>query len=183
LIGYEGIGPTLNEDELKALWKEHFARKITVNEQTIIKPFQEAHLSTGDTVFDDTVFWYSILQALSTSFEQYSPDNNVMIYLKQHSPRASVGTQIRFLSPKKKERDNSNHKSNERPPKRKTVHTNVKAGHKSSKSKRIRMTDKASPNPKRVKTSDQCWLAQTMSPTKYSYKSHSRRVEVQRFGQ
>ncbi len=43
-----GLGNQLNDDELKTLWKEHFARQITVNERTIMKTFQTAHLSTTD---------------------------------------------------------------------------------------------------------------------------------------
>ena len=43
-----GLGTTLDDDELKALWKEHFARQITVSERTIMKTFQSAHLGTGD---------------------------------------------------------------------------------------------------------------------------------------
>ena len=43
-----GLATTLNDDELKALWKEHFARQITVSEMTIMKTFQSAHLGTAD---------------------------------------------------------------------------------------------------------------------------------------
>ena len=59
-----GIGNTLNEDEFKALWKEHFARQITVAERTVMKTLQSQHLPTGDVAkiaklsdgkFDDTV--------------------------------------------------------------------------------------------------------------------------------
>ncbi len=42
------LATTLNDDELKALWKEHFARQITVSEMTIMKTFQSAHLGTAD---------------------------------------------------------------------------------------------------------------------------------------
>ncbi len=45
------------------------------------------------------------------------------------------------------------------PPIRKIVLLNgriIPNSHKSSKSKRIKLTEKASPNPKRIKTSDQC---------------------------
>jgi hypothetical protein len=78
-----GIGTTLNNDELIALWKEHFVRQITVAERTVMKTFQTQHLSTGDVAkisklsdgkFDDTVL-YRLVSALSTSFESYNPDN------------------------------------------------------------------------------------------------------------
>ena len=75
------------------MWKEHFARQITVAERTVMKTFQSQHLTTGDVAkiaklsdgkFDDTVL-YRLVSALSTSFESYNPDNTVMVYLKQHS--------------------------------------------------------------------------------------------------
>ncbi len=78
-----GIGTTLNDDELKALWKEHFARQITVAERTIMKTFQAQHLTTGEVAkiaklsdgkFDDAVL-NRLVFALSTSFESYNPDN------------------------------------------------------------------------------------------------------------
>jgi hypothetical protein len=67
------------------LWKEHFARQITVAERTIMKTFQAQHLTTGEMAkiaklsngkFVDTVL-YRLVSALSTSFESYNPDNTV----------------------------------------------------------------------------------------------------------
>ncbi len=61
---------TLNDGELKVLWKGHFARQITVNELTVMKTFQESHLSTGDVAkvttlsdgkFDDTVLYRPLI--------------------------------------------------------------------------------------------------------------------------
>ncbi len=69
-----GIGTTLSEDDLKALWKDHFARQITVNELTVMKTFRESHLTTADVAkvatlsdgkFDDTVL-YRLLSSLAT---------------------------------------------------------------------------------------------------------------------
>ena len=34
-----GLATALNEDDLKALWKEHFAKQITVAERTVMKHF------------------------------------------------------------------------------------------------------------------------------------------------
>ena len=88
-----GLTTVLNEDELKALWKEHFARQITVSERTVMKTLQSAHLASGDIgkikhlsngIFDDTVL-YKLLALLATSFELYNLDNTVMTYLKQHA--------------------------------------------------------------------------------------------------
>ncbi len=59
--------------------------------------------------FDDTVL-YRLLSSLSTSFELYSPDNIVMIYLKQHSQALRWEHKFDFRPPKEKERDKSDHK-------------------------------------------------------------------------
>jgi hypothetical protein len=68
-----GAGTTLNDDELKMLWKEHFARQITVNELTVMKTFQASHLNAGDVAkvaslsdgkFDDTVL-YKLLTSIN----------------------------------------------------------------------------------------------------------------------
>ncbi len=111
----------LNEDELKALWKEHFARQITVSERTVMKTFQSAHLNTQDVAkiaklsdgkFDDTVL-YRLLSVLTTSFESYNPDNTVMTYLKQHAQalRWEHKFDFRPLKEKEKEQDKSKDKN------------------------------------------------------------------------
>jgi hypothetical protein len=101
--------------------RTHFARQITVSEQTVIKTFQAAHLTAQEIAaiatlhdgrFDDTVL-YRLLTALATSFESYNPDNTVMIYLKQHSQALKWEHKFDFRPPKEKERDNSNQKNNE----------------------------------------------------------------------
>jgi hypothetical protein len=78
-----------------------------------------------------------------------------MIDLKQHSQALRWEHKIDFRPPKKSKEITPIIKATSRPPKRKTVHTNVKikliTSHLSQN-----VTDKASPNPKRIKTSDQC---------------------------
>ena len=161
-----GAGTNLNDDELKTLWKEHFARQITVNELTVMKTFQASHLNAGDVAkvatlsegkFDDTVL-YKLLTSLSTSFEPYNPDNTVMIYLKQHSQALRWEHKFDFRPPREKEKDKSDHKGKDsssskedQPRKRKN-----KMDRKPSKFKRVRMTDKSGPNPKKTKTDNQC---------------------------
>ena len=85
-----GLNTTLDDDELNALWKEHFARQITVTERTVMKTFQSAHLVTSelakiakisDGKFDDTVLYRLEVSVLATSFESYNPDNTVMTYV------------------------------------------------------------------------------------------------------
>ena len=75
-----------------------------------MKTFRESHLTTADVAkvatlsdgkFDDTVL-YRLLSSLSTSFELYSPDNTVMIYLKQHSQALRWEHKFDFRPPKEK---------------------------------------------------------------------------------
>jgi hypothetical protein len=128
-----GLNTQLNDDDIKALWKEHFARQITVSEQTVIKTFQAAHLSAQeiatiatlyDGKFDDTVL-YRLLTALATSFEQYNPDNTVMIYLEQHSQ--ARGNTNSFSVPQRKRKGIATiTRTTSHLTKTKTVHTNVR---------------------------------------------------------
>ena len=107
-----GLNTTLDDDELKALWKEHFAKQINVAERTVMKTFQSTHLGTGDVakiknlsdgVFDDTVL-YRLLALLATSFEPYNPDNTVMTYLKQHAQALRWEHKLDFRPPREKEK-------------------------------------------------------------------------------
>ena len=166
-----GVGNPLDADELKVLWKEHFARQITVSEKTVMKTFQGIHLATHDIPkiknltdgkFDDTVL-YRLLSALTTSFESYNPDNTIMIYLKQHAQALRWEHKLDFRPPKEKEKeqskDNSKDPSSTRerhPNKRKNKHDG-KSDRNPSKTKRTHMTDKPrTPNPKKIKSNDQC---------------------------
>ena len=165
-----GVGNPLDADELKVLWKEHFARQITVSEKTVMKTFQGIHLATQDIPkiknltdgkFDDTVL-YRLLSALTTSFESYNPDNTIMIYLKQHAQALRWEHKLDFRPPKEKEKeqskDNSKDHSSTRerhPNKRKNKHDG-KSDRQSTKTKRTHMTDKRTPNPKKIKSNDQC---------------------------
>jgi hypothetical protein len=105
-----GVGTTLNDGQLKILWKDHFARQITVNEITVMNTFQESHLNTADVAtlangkFDDTML-YRLLSSLATSFELYNPDNTVMVYLKQHFQALWWEHKFDFRPLKEKERE------------------------------------------------------------------------------
>jgi hypothetical protein len=146
-----GIGTGLNEAELKALWKEHFAKQITICERTVISTFRASHLATGDVakiaklsegIFDDTVL-YTLLSALATSFESYSPDNTVMVYLKQHSQALRWEHRCDFRPPKEREKDkgNANHKNVDPSSKQKDrdLKRKKKPDHKSSRSQTIKI--------------------------------------------
>ncbi len=176
------LGTTLNEDELKALWKEHFARQITVNERTVMKTFQSVHLGTGDVAkiaklsdgkFDDTVL-YRLVSVLTTSFESYNPDNTIMTYLKQHAQAIRWDHKPDFRPPREKEKelDKSKDKEESHSQKRKTK-SNHKSDHKSSKSKRVRMTDKRRSNPKHTKNSDHCRRQRCRDRGTHTNHSHS----------
>ena len=160
-----GLGTTLDDDELKALWKEHFAKQITVAERTVMKTFQLAHLGTQDVAkisklsdgkFDDTVL-YRLASVLTTSFESYNPDNTVMTYLKQHAQALRWEHKLDFRPPKEKEKEQNRDKDKEdgRSQKRKPKSSRKPDG-SSSSTKKLRMTDKRVPNPKRIKSSDHC---------------------------
>ena len=165
-----GVGNPLDADELKVLWKEHFARQITVSEKTVMKTFQGIHLATQDIPkiknltdgkFDDTVL-YRLLSALATSFESYNPDNTIMIYLKQHAQALRWEHKLDFRPPKEKEKEQSKDHSKDpsstrerHPNKRKNKHDG-KSDRQSTKTKRTHMTDKRTPNPKKIKSNDQC---------------------------
>ncbi len=122
-----------------------------------MKTFQSAHLGTGDIarikklsdgIFDDTVL-YRLLALLATSFEPYNPDNAVMTYLKQHAQALRWERKLDFRPPreKEKEQDKTKNKDDNQSQKQKTK-SERKSERAPSLSKRIKLTDKRSPNPK-----------------------------------
>jgi hypothetical protein len=172
----------LNDDELKALWKEHFARQITVSERTVMKTFQSAHLGTGDIakikklsdgIFDDTVL-YRLLALLATSFEPYNSGNTVITYLKQHAQALRWEHKLDFRPPKEKEKEQDKNKNKEdsQSQKRKTK-SDRKFDRTSSTSKKVRMTDKRGPNPKHAKSGDHCRRQRCRDRGTHTNHSHS----------
>ncbi len=72
-------GQDVDEDEQKRVWKLHFARQITVAEQTIIITFRSTHLTANeqrgienlmDGKFDEQVL-QKLFTRLSNSFPTY----------------------------------------------------------------------------------------------------------------
>ena len=164
-----GLATTLDDDDLKALWKEHFAKQITVAERTVMKTFQGTHLGTADVgkvkklsdgVFDDTVL-YRLLSLLTTSFEPYNPDNTVMTYLKQHAQALRWDNKLDFRPPREKEKeqdkptDKTRDKGDGQSQKRRDK-SSRKTDRSSSSTKKLRLTDKRTPNPKHNKSGDHC---------------------------
>jgi hypothetical protein len=84
---------TITPDDEKQVWKLHFARQITVAEQTTIITFISKHLEAPEMleiaklmegVFDEHIL-QKLFTRLTSSFATYTPDKSVMDYLHQHS--------------------------------------------------------------------------------------------------
>jgi hypothetical protein len=96
-----------------------------------------------------------------------------MTYLKQHAQALRWEHKLDFRAPKEKEKeqDKQKNKDDDQSQKRKT-----KSEHKydrtSSKSKRTKMTDKRSPNPKCNKTGDHCRRQQCRDRGTHTNHSH-----------
>jgi hypothetical protein len=102
-----------------------------------------------------------------------------MIYLKQHAQALRWDYKPDFRTPKEKEKEQSKDDSKEsstfrerHPNKRKNKHES-KSDRRSYKTKRIHMTDKRSPNPKRAKNSDQCRRQKCRERSTHTNHTHS----------
>jgi hypothetical protein len=93
------------------VWKLHFARQITVAEQSIIITFRSIHLETTeqreiedimDGKFDEQVL-QKLFTRLSNSFPTYAPDKGVMDYLNQHSSSLHWEKKLDFRTPREKQ--------------------------------------------------------------------------------
>ena len=109
-------GQDVDEDEQKRVWKLHFARQITVAEQTIIITFRSTHLTANeqrgienlmDGKFDEQVL-QKLFTRLSNSFPTYAPDKCVMDYLNQHSSSLHWDKKLDFLACADSSRDSNN---------------------------------------------------------------------------
>ena len=106
----KAIGKDLSEDEQKRVWKLHFARQITIAEQTTIITFRSTHLEITemreienlmDGKFDEQVL-QKLFTRLSNSFPTYAPDKSVMDYLNQHSSSLHWDKKLDFRTPREK---------------------------------------------------------------------------------
>ena len=106
----KAIGKDLSEDEQKRVWKLHFARQITIAEQTTIITFRSTHLEITemreienlmDGKFDEQVL-QKLFTRLSNSFPTYAPDKSVMDYLDQHSSSLHWDKKLDFRTPREK---------------------------------------------------------------------------------
>ena len=156
----KAIGKDLSDDEQKRVWKLHFARQITIAEQTTIITFRSTHLEITemreidnlmDGKFDEQVL-QKLFTRLSNSFPTYAPDKSVMDYLNQHSSSLHWEKKLDFRTPREKlsqdTRPSKHEKRKDRPDKL-ADRPNERTGRTRERNKR---PDRASDR-KRLKTS------------------------------
>ncbi len=90
----------------------------------------------------------------------------------KHSVRWEHKPDFRPPEEKEKELDKNNNKEDSHSQKRRTM-SNCKPDYKSSKSKKIRMTDKRGPNPKHTKGGDHCRRQRCRDRGTHTNHSHS----------
>ena len=110
-----GTANALQPDDIKKLWKLHFAKQINMSEQQLMLNFKKVHLSTTELgkiatltegIFDVAVMT-KLLTKIGASLEYYEPDAMVKSYLYQHSH--SLGwdrDKLHFRNPKEKDSHN-----------------------------------------------------------------------------
>ena len=172
----KAIGKDLSDDEQKRVWKLHFARQITIAEQTTIITFRSTHLEITemreidnlmDGKFDEQVL-QKLFTRLSNSFPTYAPDKSVMDYLNQHSSSLHWEKKLDFRTPREKlsqdTRPSKHEKCKDRPdkradrPKERTGRTRErnKRPDRASDRKRLK-TSRSDPSSKpRIPESEQC---------------------------
>ena len=172
----KAIGKDLSDDEQKRVWKLHFARQITIAEQTTIITFRSTHLEITemreidnlmDGKFDEQVL-QKLFTRLSNSFPTYAPDKSVMDYLNQHSSSLHWEKKLDFRTPREKlsqdTRPSKHEKRKDRPdkrpdrPKERTGRTRErnKRPDRASDRKRLK-TSRSDPSSKpRIPESEQC---------------------------
>ena len=156
----KAVGKDIDEDEQKRVWKLHFARQITIAEQTTIITFRSIHLEITEMreiedlmngKFDEQVL-QKLVTRLNNSFPTYAPDKGVMDYLNQHSSSLQWEKKLDFRTPREKQsqdtRPSKHEKRKERPEKR-AERFKERTGRNRERSKR---PDRASDR-KRLKTS------------------------------
>ena len=126
----KALGKDLSPDEERRVWKLHFARQITVAEQTTIITFTSKHLEATEMLeiakltegtFDEHIL-QKLFTRLTSSFATYAPDKSVMDYLHQHSSSLQWEKKLDFRTPREKQsqdtRPNKHEKRKERPKER-----------------------------------------------------------------
>jgi hypothetical protein len=146
-----GLANVLQPDDIKKLWKLHFAKQINMSEQQLMLNFKKDHLSSTELgkiatltegIFDVGVMT-KLLTKIGVSLTYYEPDAMVKSYLYQHAH--SLGwdrDKLHFRNPKEKDsRTKGDHKSVKR---------------KSSKDKRDHKPKRQKTDSLKVRTNDDC---------------------------
>ena len=156
----KALGKDLDEAEQKRVWKLHFARQITIAEQTTMITFKSTHLMISEMVeleylmegkFDEQVL-QKLLTRLSNSFATYAPDKSVMDYLNQHSSSLHWEKKLDFRTPREKQSLDSRTNKHERRKDRPNKLTDRPKGRTDRNRERKTRSDKPSDR-KRLKTS------------------------------
>ena len=156
----KALGKDIDEAEQKRVWKLHFARQITIAEQTTMITFKSTHLMISEMVeleylmegkFDEQVL-QKLLTRLSNSFATYAPDKSVMDYLNQHSSSLHWEKKLDFRTPREKQSLDSRTNKHERRKDRPDKLTDRPKGRTDRNRERKTRSDKPSDR-KRLKTS------------------------------
>jgi hypothetical protein len=161
----KAIGKDIGEDEQKRVWKLHFARQITIAEQTTIITFRFTHLEITEMrkienlinrKFDEQVL-QKLFTRLSNSLPTYSPDKSVMDYLNQHSSSLHWEKKLDFRTPREKQSQDtrpSKHEKRKDHPDKRADRPKERAGRTHERSKRPdRASDRKRPKTSRSDTS------------------------------
>jgi hypothetical protein len=88
-----GLNNALSDDDLKRLWKLHFAKQVNTAEHQVMLNFRKDHLTNAEVAkvkdlseggFDIAVM-KKLLTKLGASLVYYEPDAMVKSYLYQHA--------------------------------------------------------------------------------------------------
>ncbi len=172
----KALGKDLTPDDEKRIWKLHFARQITVAEQTTIITFTSKHLEATEMgeiaklmegVFDEHVL-QKLLTRLTSSFATYTPDKSIMDYLHQHSSSLQWEKKLDFRTPREKQSKDtrpSRHEKRKERPKERTERSKERTGRNKERAKkpdrgvshkRLKTSrSKSGPRP-RISESEQC---------------------------
>ena len=136
---------SLDAEQAKILWKDHFSKQLSTDELSSILTFQSKYLDSTELsqvhYLSDGTFVDSTLQKLLMKMNNifmvklYEPDVTVKEYLQQHAASLNWKTKIDFTNPKRKQKDlhsSSRSSSNK--------HTSTKQKRDLKSSKRIKLS-------------------------------------------
>jgi hypothetical protein len=150
-----GLNNALSDDDLKRLWKLHFAKQVNTSEHQVMLDFRKDHLTNTEVgkvntlsegVFDIAVM-KNLLTKLGASLVYYEPDAMVKSYLYQHANSLGwTNDKLNFNNPKDKG-SHSKREPNDSKRKRPATKSDFTRNAKSKRPK---------PNAFKVSSRDQC---------------------------